>query len=88
MALLLYFTSHSAMEVDQATKPEELGEEDLVDYEDEDDTTATPVHKAAESGKEPPKKYAMKFYAQPFCPPALKAQVPKSRTQILHGCRS
>jgi hypothetical protein len=54
------------MEVDQATKPEELGEEDLVDYEDEDDTTATPVHKAAESGKEPPKKYASISMPNPF----------------------
>jgi hypothetical protein len=51
------------MEVDPSSKPEELGEEDLVDYEDEDDTTAPLTHKPAENGKELPKKYA---HTRPF----------------------
>lgn len=38
------------MQVENSTKPAELGEEDLVDYEEEEDTTA--VDKPSENGKD------------------------------------
>jgi hypothetical protein len=45
------------MDVDATTKPaEELGEEDLVDYEEEEDT-APPADRPAENGKDASKKY-------------------------------
>lgn len=48
------------MEVDPNNKPaEDLGEEDLVDYEEEEDT-AQAVEKPAENGKDASKKYAAK----------------------------
>lgn len=43
------------MQVEAHAKPEELGEEDLVDYEEEEDTT--PANKPAENGKDSTKKY-------------------------------
>lgn len=46
------------MEADPATKPEELGEEDLVDYEEEDDTQPT-SDRPTENGKDSSKKYAL-----------------------------
>lgn len=46
------------MEVENPSKPEELGEEDLVDYEEEEDTTVPSTEKPAENGKETTKKYA------------------------------
>ena len=47
------------MDVETATKPEELGEEDLVDYEEEDETTTVGASKPSENGKEASKKYAI-----------------------------
>ena len=49
----------SAMEVDNLVnnKPEELGEEDLVDYEEEEEATVPPANKATDSAKETSKKY-------------------------------
>lgn len=44
------------MEVEAQNKPEELGEEDLVDYEEEDETAVAPADKPAENGKDPTKK--------------------------------
>lgn len=41
------------MQVEAHPKPEELGEEDLVDYEEEDET---PTEKPAENGKDTTKK--------------------------------
>lgn len=52
------------MEVDPNQKPaEELGEEDLVDYEEEEDTAQT--EKPTETGKDASKKYAY----SPTCAP-------------------
>lgn len=53
------------MEVDPNQKPaEELGEEDLVDYEEEDDTAQT--EKPTENGKEAAsKKYAFAPFRLP-----------------------
>ena len=50
------------MEVDNlvhSNKPDELGEEDLVDYEEEEETTVPSASKVAENGKEATKKYAI-----------------------------
>lgn len=52
------------MDVESTTKPEELGEEDLVDYEEEEDT-AQAADKPAENGKDAPKKYATTTYPSP-----------------------
>lgn len=46
----LSFRYHANMQVENQQKPAELGEEDLVDYEEEDDTTT--VDKPAENGKD------------------------------------
>jgi hypothetical protein len=44
------------MDVDPNSKPEELGEEDLVDYEEEEDA-APLADRVAENGKDASKKY-------------------------------
>lgn len=55
------------MDVDHLNKPEELGEEDLVDYEEEDEPSHAP-EKPVENGKDSSKKYAEHclLYAIPF----------------------
>lgn len=53
------------MDVEQTTKPEELGEEDLVDYEEEEDA-AQAAEKPSENGKDAPKKYATTTYSPPL----------------------
>lgn len=60
----------SVMEVEPTNKAEELGEEDLVDYEEEEDTTQA-ADKPAENGKEAPKKYAKTIYHPPPLSPDL-----------------
>lgn len=50
------------MEPENAVKSADLGEEDLVDYEEEEDT-ATTVEKASENAKDPSNKYASSLYS-------------------------
>jgi hypothetical protein len=53
------------MEVDPNNKPaEELGEEDLVDYEEEEDTAQAEKH--TENGKDTSKKYAATIILFPY----------------------
>lgn len=51
-------------------KPEDLNEEDLVDYEEEEDETTT-ADKATENGKDGSKKYAIHFTPLPLIPSLL-----------------